>query len=398
MSLIAILTALNSGNDTTTAQSFQIGTVKDDGYYNGFLFMSDVINGACYGIYKKSANHAACGPLTFVKTTDYGATWTENTVTVNGSTVSSTNHSFLRLSSGRILISYRDSGTMYFAYCDSNNHVFTSTGSPIPSLTDLAVAQSPVKMVETSYGTILFVYYLVGTNGNSAKGIIMESSDNGLTWTQKSTIFDHNTQCPASPYTDWRANETAICETHPTGNETTSKWIAVSRVELPDDGGTYYMKFNSSDGGNTWAQDTTSDSGSFVNDNGTTVASDTFSRGLVYAFLESNSPVDIRLHNGLVYLVNGERSITYGYALKYTTATPDGAFRNKFDDWARPTFVKFYNAETNGSFLDCGYPLFFKDDVGSLFVSDYDTSLLAIDTSKATRRCLVETVQITGLP
>ena len=69
----------------------------------------------------------------------------------------------------------------------------------------------------------------------------------------------------------------------------------------------------------------------------------------------------------------GERNATYDYALKYITATPDGAFENKFSNWTRPTFKKFYNANTLGSKIDCGYPVLFTVN-GHLYVSQYDVS------------------------
>lgn len=393
MSLALIISALGGGTSTGGGETpFTTGIVNDDGYYNAFLMMSDVVSGTAYGVYKKAASHPAGGPLTMVKTTDYGASYSSNTITVDGSSITtSTNHSFVRLSSGRMLISYRISGVMYFAYCDSNNHVFTSTGTPISPGTNYAIAQSPIKMVETSYGTVIFAYYQVGSSGNPNSAILMESSDNGLTWATKATVYTSNNVYPAGAPL-WRGNEIAICETHPTGNETTSKWIAIVRVELADDGGTYYMKFNSADGANTWTQDLTGDAGSFVNDNGTTISSDAFSRGVVYSYLDGPSPVDIRLHNGTVYVVCGERSITYGYALKYTTATPDGAFRNKFDDWTRPVFIEFYNG--GGGINDCGYPVFFVDDANRLLAGQYQVSLQTLNPALTTRRCQVETVLI----
>jgi hypothetical protein len=248
-------------------------------------------------------------------------------------------------------------------------------------------------MYLTSYGTILFTYYAVGSNGNPAKGVIMESSDDGLSFTQKCEIYSHNTFANNLPITDWRGNEIALCETHPTGNETTSKWIAQVRTEVANDGATYPMVFKSSDGGNTWYMDSTADAGSFVDDLGNTVTSSTFYRDLDYTFLGTNSPYSIRLIGDSVYKVVGERNTTYGYALKVSSASADGAFENKFSNWTRPRLIKrYYSGPGTGSSVDCGYPVLFVSG-NQIFVAQYDVSTLT-ELPGVTRRCLVETVRI----
>lgn len=388
--------SINGGGEPIAINPFfRANTVMDNGYYDGFPMISDVVNKTAWGIYKFSSTHAGGGPLMLIHTSNWGQNWTEDSITVDEDVIHSTNHSFIRTSTGRMIIAYKLTGdsVIRFAYNDNDDSAFTSIATVINPSTNISVTPCPNKMVETSYGTVLFVYYAYGTNGQPTSAKIMESSDNGLSFTTKVAIFTSSTQAPTAPYTDWRATETAICETHPTGNEATSKWIAIARVDLPLEGGTYYLFFKSSDGGNSWTIDETTDNGSFTDDNGQVITSSTFSRGLLYPFLASNSPVSARLIGDSVYIVNGERNATYGYALKYVTATPDAAFENKFSNWTRhPPVMYYYNGSNPGSSTDYGYPVLFKSG-NDVFVSQYKVSNSS-PLPGVTRRTLIETVKI----
>lgn len=387
--------SVNNGAPIAVNPYFRENVVMDNGYYDGFPMLSDVVNKSAWGIYKFSSSHAGGGSLMLIHTSNWGQTWAEDSITVDEAVIKSTNHSFIRLASGRMLIAYKPVGDsiIRFAYNDNNDSVFTSIATVINPSPNVALYPCPNKMIETSYGSVLFVYYAYGTSGQPTSAVIMESTDSGLSFTTKSTIFNHATQSPALPITDWRAHETAICETHPTGNESTSKFIAIARVDLPSDGGTYYLFFKSSDGGNTWAMDGTTDSGSFTDDNGQVITSSTFSRGLLYPFLASNSPVSARLIGDSVYIVNGERNATYGYALKYITASPDAAFENKFSNWTRhPPVMYYYDGSNPGSSTDFGYPVLFKSGNDG-FVIHYKVSS-SLPLPGVIRRCLIETVKL----
>ena len=370
---------------------------RDDGYYNGFPMLADVYDGeSTIGVYKKSFTHGGAGYLMLIRTTDGGRHWSEDSIRVDGSVIHSTNHSFYRFASGRLVISYKLNGdtSIRFAWNNDDDVNFTSSATVITPPGNYNYNQSPSKMCLTSYGTLLFTYYAVGSNGNPAKGVIMESEDEGATFSQKCEMYSHNTVANALPITDWRGNEIEICETHPTANETTSKWIAFVRTEQANDGGTYPLVFKSSDGANTWYMDSTTDAGSFVDDLGNTVTSSTFYRDLNYSFLTTNSPFSIRLIGDSVYVVCGERNPAYGYALKVISATPDGAFENKFSNWTRPRLVKrYYNGSGIGSSTDSGYPVIFTWGGNSFGVAQYDVST-GSPLPGVTRRCLIETVRI----
>lgn len=364
--------------------------IDDDGYYNGFPMIANAIGFSTVGIFKKSGSHAAAGPLPLIKTINGGRTWTQKNIAVDGTQITSSNHSFIRHSSGRLVISYRVSGVIYFAYNDNNDTAFTSSATTISPGANNVVAQSPVKMVEMPSGNILFIYYQVGSAGNPAIGSIMESTNNGLTFSFKSNIFSHNSAISNATLGDWRGNEVAIAVTHNTGIDSTCKMIALARTEVANDGGTYPMFFYSANGGTTWTKDLTGDPGSFVDDNGTTITNNNpgLSRHLLYSFIGTNSPFDIINHNGTIYVVNGERNTIGGnkYALKYITATPDSAYQNKWDNWARPVQISdYYNAATLGATTDCGYPVIFIAN-GHLYVGQYDVSTQAAIPAQSARR------------
>jgi L-rhamnose isomerase len=88
-------------------------------------------------------------------------------------------------------------------------------------------------------------------------------------------------------------------------------------------------------------------------------------------------------------VINGERNATNGYKIKYTRATPVGAFRNKWDDWDRPNTLITMNASTMGSSIDGGYPVLFRAPDGELAYHYYDVSTEAADPGITTDRCWI---------
>lgn len=369
--------------------------MDDDGYYNGFPMVADAFGDTLVGVEKKASGHAPAGPLVLLKSVNKGHAWTKVNIKVDGVEISSSNHSFMRHSTGTLIISYRVSGVIYFAYNDNLNENFTSSATTISPGANNVVAQSPVKMIEMPSGNVLFLYYQVGSGGNPAIGSIMESSNRGQTFSFKSNIYSHNSAVSNPTLGDWRGNETSAAITHNTGVDATCKMIALVRAEVADIGGTYPMFFYSSDGGTTWTTDAVNrDPGSYVDDNGVTISNTNpgFSRQLLYAFIGTNSPFDIIKNGDSIYVVNGERNRTGGnkYALKYITASPDGAFQNKWSNWVRPRQVgPYYNAVTIGASVDCGYPVVFKAN-NTLYVAQYDVSTLAADPLKAETRVFSE--------
>jgi hypothetical protein len=401
MSLISIISSMGGSiaapvipDDPTYFTPLVASTVVDDGWYNGFPFPHQLEDGTIISIYKKSSDHASKGPMMIAKSINGGASWTESQISVGGTPIECAALSMGVLSSGRILISYQDDEiyrTIKWAYSDNGGVSFTASAS-VHTIVSGIMSHSPIKMIQMPSGKVLMGYYEYNGAGTQTTIAFLESSNNGLTWALGSTISVNNTQATASPFADWKMNEFGVCIVENTGVDATSKMIAWGRVAMPDDGGTYYKFYKSANGGTTWVQDSAEDAGSFVNDNGGTVAGP-FSRILNYTFLSSNSPVDIMEHNGMIYVINGERNLTNGYKLKFSTATPEEAYRNKFDDWARPTTVLTFHANTAGATIDCGYPVLFKDYQGKLWCQYYDISTLA-NSGPGDKRGLIKQVKI----
>jgi len=371
---------------------FQSGIVNDDGHYNAFPQFTDEEGNVVYGVYEKTSSHAADGNITLVKTQDKGRTWQSSFIVVAGDTAVGANFCFIRVSS-RLIICYRKSSGIYMAWSDNGGSTWTASASHIDDSTGRPVYPCPVKMIKSPQGKILFSYYVPTDVTFPAKGILMESADTGKTWANKSTIFSHNTFALSAPISDWRGNEVGFNYTEEAGTDAGSKMIAIVRVALSNDGGTYPMFFKSNNGGSTWYQDTliyNSPSG-FTDDNGA-VQNGNFSECLLYNFLNGNNPFDIKRMGDSVYVVAGERNGTYGYALKVISAKYDSAFSSHFTNWTRPRFIKYYHALIAGASTDCGYPCFFQAE-GHLFVADYDVSTQT-PNSFADRRCLVEIVKI----
>lgn len=369
--------------------------ISNGGYYEAFPMILDAIYNQTEGIFKQSSTHAGAGSLIFVKTTDKLKTWSKNYVTFNSIPVTALNHSIGRKSTTRTTIAYRATDSLIrIGYNDLQTHVFTLTQILDLDTDSFLVYPSPVRMVEMPSGNLRLILYKLNKFGGRTVGEIWESED-GETFAFFSQIYSHNSAVTTPTLGDWRGNEIAIGITHNTGIDSTCKMIALIRVQVASEGGVSPMHFFSSDGGSTWSKSLTADPGSFVDDLGATIVNNSpgLSRHLLYSFLASNSPFDIRLHNGKVYVVNGERRNSYGYSLKYITASPDGAFQNKWNNWIRPFFKKFYNAKQLGSSTDCGYPVIFIAN-NDLYVSQYDVSTLPAIPAQSAKRIFCEIQKI----
>lgn len=371
--------------------------LEDDGQYNAFAMPHQVIDGRCYTLYKKAVDHASMGPLMFKRSTLVSGTWEQFQIEVDDVPIESAAHSWIQTPTGRFLVAYQDDElytSVKIAYTD---------GDPEDGLTSLhnidlgagySSSPSPIKMVVMPSGAVRFYVYKFGLTTNPAIIQDIYLTDNGDTWEWGAVVMNHDEDAPAG-FPDWKAHEIGVDIVDNTGVDATCKMIGIARTNIGDGGGTYYLHFKSTDGGETWTRDITEDAGSFENDNGATVAGP-FSRVLLYSFLGSNSPVCVQLWGSTVVVVNGERNATNGYKPKYITSDAVGAMRNKWDDWERPVAIgSNYNAFTMASSIDCGYPIMFvwkmssDDESPTLWMHDYDNS-----TEAGADRCWIRQKQI----
>lgn len=380
-------------------------TIDEDGFYNGFLQFANStgpLRKTGKGVYKKSSTHAAAGWAMLTRTHDAGRTFYNTAIRVNGKPIWVTNYSFNILASGRLNIVYRDTSNMIkVAYRDDIGLYDTSGEFTQTQIMDLDVLDqykvytNPHKLIITSEGNTLVGFYRYNTIGtHPSEGVIYESKDNGQTYQYKSTVFSHSSAYGAATLGDWRGNEFALILIENTGVDSTSKYITLTRIQIPNDGGTSPFHIKSADGCKTWTTDLTKNIGAFTNDIGQLIGNPTkigLSNHLFYPFLAKNAPMDGMLHKGKVLIVHGERNLQYGYSLKWTTyKTIEGAFRNRWDDVERPTFNHFYNARILGRSTDCAYAMVFSVSPTSAYVSEYDVSLLPPIRSKALRRTRVQ--------
>lgn len=360
------------------------GAVQNPGRYDGYSFVHQHSNGMLSDLYMSRLNHFDTGPLMLAFSFDGGNAWPTMQIRVDGVLTVAVALWKCVTSTGRMLIAYQDT-TSYqyvkFAYSDnptSRNFTYTQTWDFGSSWVSSPATCAGVIMPE---GQIRFYYYKLGGYPVPVPGdpyIVgaLETSDNGLTYVDNGEeIWNHTAQAP-DDFGNWKCHETSVVITHPGVTNATTKMIAWSRVNFPDESSTYYMVARSADGGATWTTDFTEDTGSFVDDNGITQGGP-FSRHLNYTFLAGNNPVWLIAHQGFIYCVNGERNAAGGYKLKYSTATPDGAYRNKWDDWARPTLLRAYNAP-GGHSINCGYVCPYENKISAddlvpqLCYHDYD--------------------------
>jgi hypothetical protein len=356
------------------------GKINDDGHYDGFPFPAQLHNGKLISIYKKADSHVDKGPMTLAKSINGGASWTEAQIKVGGVGIQCAALSMVVLSSGRIVIGYQDD-TLYtslkFAYSDDEGASFTASGSVLTNGTGLSF--SPVKMRVLPSGKILCGYYTGYGAGEDAQIGFCVSTNSGSTWSFGPTIFTH----AGTGFGDNKGYEFGFEIIDNTGTDSTCKMIALVRNA---DAGPY-MHYKSTDGGTTWTTDTV-----------TTDPPGSYSRHYLYNFggYSNQAPVDIFLHNGLVYVITGYRDSSGGssFKLQYITASVTDALTNNFYNWSSVLTV-LTTAQNDVNF---GYPLAFEvkstatDTTPGLWLHYYDVSELA-NNGLGTPRCFVKQVQ-----
>lgn len=352
------------------------GVIEDDGKYNGFPMTDTLANGNIFSIYKKSYDHAGAGYLMFNQTDDGGTTNTEFAIIVDGDTLQSAAHSLgIIRSINRIVIAYQDDETysfIKFAYSDNNGITFTQSDSIYFGAVS---SPSPVKMFVMPSGKIRMGYYRINVGADSSIVGFVNSTDNGLSWAIGESIFEHG----GTGYGDNNGNEFGFVVTDSTGVDATTKMMALIR----NSDQAVYMHYYSADGGATWNTSFTEDAG----------AGGPYSRHYMYNFggASNQSPVDIIRHNDSIYVVNGYRKTnsSISYDLKYIVTSQANAYINNWNNWGAVDSLLQFNATTLGSEVDCGYPVFFHDRQGKLWVRHYDVSTEPLNPAIAADRCWI---------
>lgn len=399
MSTLSLLAAITSsqppsggggGGDYFTETNYE-GHVTDTGRYDGYSFVDQHANGMISDLYMSRTSHFSIGPLMLMFSYNGGngpTSFTTGQVKVDGVLTDAVALWKAITPTGRMLIGYQDDTvyqTVKFAYSDnpeSRNFISSMTYDFGPSWVS---SPCPIPAVIMPEGQIRFYYYKLGGYPTPVPGDpyvvgALETTDNGLTYVDNGEIICSNTAQAPDDFGNWKCHETTVVITHPGATNADTKMIAWCRVNFPDENSTYFMVYRTANGGATWTTDFTEDTGGpFVDDNGNNVGGP-YSRHLNYTFLPGNNPARLHAHAGMIYAVVGERNPFYGYALKFSVATPDGAYRNRFDDWARPTLLRMYNANSLGGSIDCGYPCTYankrtiSDPDPQLLYHDYDSS------------------------
>lgn len=373
------------------------GIVSNSGYYDAFPMYEQFSFGRESVLWKKSSGHAPKGPIMLsIKGT---GVWSHAQANVGGVLIEGHSISYGITDTDREIFFYQDDDTFHtikYATRDGGTGNFTYRGTITKSAWADWIAPAPTKVKRSPEGQYRFGFYEGDTAGTRTRGGFYDSSDNGVTFTFASELYDGTVQANGSPIEDWKLNEFDFEWIENTGVNATSTCIAIARAVMPDEGGTMYS-YLTSVGGTVWTQDMTEDAGSFVDDNGNPVAGP-FPRGLFYRFLPSNSPVCIKLFNGKVVVANGERATT-GFKRKYTTNTVAGAKTNVFSGWTAPENLGTYNAEELGSSIDCGYINLrdiktSADGEPELWGMDYDISTLPRDPLLTEDRCCINQFKI----
>lgn len=337
--------------------------------YNAFPQPALMSDGSILSMWKRSIDHASIGPMMLGRTVDGGATWAKRQITIGGVDIECAALT-LGVSGAYVVLSYQDDtdyDTVKFARClqadlqdDFAGADFTACGS---LAFDADYTSSPFgSLVNLPSGKIYFPYYEIGINANvgKCKNGLLQSTDNGATWTFGPTIY---TEAGVNPVPGTQCSEMAVGIIELGVNDATTKLVVYMRNET----NAYYSQGHSDDGGATWTMD----------------AVNYFYE---YGLQVQRSPLSVMLHDGLVYILDGRRNLSGVYTLEYVTCTPADARVNNQLGYSDPNTVLPWdaNADTNGAALDWGYGMLFHDIHGALLAHFYDTAAVQ-DTPD--RRC-----------
>lgn len=346
---VAAIETIVAGLDTTGAMGK---------YYSAFPYVSCFpSDGEIVSIYKKASNHAIEGPIRVTRSMNGGATWTENSIMINGEELICPAYAMER-AGNRLIVSYNISSTdnkYYFAYSDDRGYTWTDAGEVTLALSGYTniLWYRPVVMP----GKILQVYYgapLDPVADPCIQGTI-QSTDNGETWSLGPTI---NSQFAKL---EGESSATAIANGRGTLSEPT--------MVITDTGATYadtklaiyarnedytgFTHFKSSDGGATWTRNMVT----FLLD---------------FEPTNFRRPVAMIRYGDSMIVATGNRT-NGDYRLKYFSCTPDQLFNNDISNYGEvqqhPYDAVSDSVANTSSF---GYHEMFIDGVGQLAAHFYD--------------------------
>jgi len=333
--------------------------------YNAFPSPQKLSDGSIISIFKRSDSHPSSGPSIIVRSTNGGITWTQRQITVNH-TLLNVPVVIMKKGNSKISIAYQHSyDSVHFAYVDELSIINNFSSFDFTDGTKLSYlanySSSPYGQIQIlPSGKLLQPYYSIGTgpNINKCKVGLLESSNDGVTWSLGSTIYTENTP---NAFNGELVSETFVLITEMGTSDSNTKLVAYGRNETHD----FYSHGRSSDGGITWTFDTIN----FFYKFGVQVA---------------KSPLSLSLHNGVVYIIDGVRNVTGTFTLQYTTCTPSNCFNNNQSGYSANVILPYVaNATVNGAAIDWGYPMPFIDKNDQLWIHFYDTTPYATLANKA---------------
>lgn len=354
-------------------------TVVDNGWYNGFPFPFQLQDGRLIVIYKQSPDHASKGPMTIRTSYNGGATWSAAQITIAGVPKECAALSVGLLAGGRILVAYQDDElytSIKFCYSDDNGSTWTASASVLSNGTGLSI--SPVKMRILPSGKILCGYYTGYGASEDAEIGFMVSTNSGSTWSFGSTIYDDH---DGSGFGMNKGFEFAYEIVENTGVDATCKMVAYVR----NADASPYMHYKSVDGGTTWTTDLVGEA-----DPGD------WSKHYFYniGYASSQAPLDLMMHNGLLFIITGYRNTTTdsSFTIRYTTASVEDALDNNYYNYSRLKTLSTH-AQNDVHF---GYPILFHirgesaTEDPELWEMHYDVSPNAPIGGMGSPRCLIE--------
>jgi hypothetical protein len=343
--------AADSNSDDLNYKAFPVLAKTDDGYVYKYIKAANRHWGTGHGQVQRSVDGINWSTIT---PSPYG------NITVGGSTIV-TGVPTIGASGNRVIISYNvplTEGAGYqtgsyqwtdYAYSDDGGSTWTYADRVMSEYGDVGSLDKGIaaygRMVKLPSGKLLQPVYVWNYIDDQYKVIFHESSDNGVTWVDGSTIISSTSEI----------NETWVELVEEGAGDATTKLVAITRGEIIGGVSQHYQRY-SDDGGTTWSA-----AGTIT---GTENVDNTF-------------PIAMYKIEDTLYMISGIRYSDFSGPIGYYLAirSKPATSYNNAAAWGEERIVTRPINEYKGENpQDWGYPELIQLDNGVVIACYYDES------------------------
>ena len=226
---------------TTTPPALDAADIYTETTYDAFPAAELLQNGDILVAFRSGSTHISNdGEIMLARSSNGGSTWSTSQIYDEVGIDDRINIGLTQLSDGTLILPF----SKYYGFEDVNSYILKSSdngqtwGAPIQVTEPQTKYTFPYgKIIELTNGTLLMPGY-GGNTGQTSRSVLLQSVDDGDTWTLKSTIAYDGVK---------NYNETSVVKVSDTN------YVAIVRGE---DSPPNMYQTNSTDGGLTWSAPT----------------------------------------------------------------------------------------------------------------------------------------------